>query len=186
MTAPIGSCGCEREPHTCVEYRVDERDARIAVLESVFDVKHWPDCVVNHGGDHCDMGPECGLTGARIDALALKGLETIERAHAEYRASTDRSIAKIDELLIAIEQKGARIEELERELNAWKLSGEVCRSLHGERPWVAVLGRNLYIACALDAAFALGIAYAWGRPDEAFWRPGCGEPAPLRRPWVPR
>lgn len=24
------------------------------------DAKHWPDCVTNHGGDECDMGPECG------------------------------------------------------------------------------------------------------------------------------
>ena len=22
--------------------------------------KHWPDCIINHGGDECDMGPECG------------------------------------------------------------------------------------------------------------------------------
>lgn len=21
---------------------------------------HWPDCAVNHGGNTCDMGPECG------------------------------------------------------------------------------------------------------------------------------
>lgn len=22
--------------------------------------KHWPDCAMNHGGDECDMGSECG------------------------------------------------------------------------------------------------------------------------------
>jgi chromosome segregation ATPase len=50
-----------------------EQCLRITELRSVG--KHWPDCVVNHGGSECDMGPECGSEDTRLECGSV-GKET--------------------------------------------------------------------------------------------------------------
>lgn len=45
---------------TCKVSLLSSRVCDLGTKSCVLKHKHWQDCIVNHGGAECDMGPECG------------------------------------------------------------------------------------------------------------------------------
>lgn len=64
--------------------------------------KHWPDCALNHGGESCDMGPECGETDAeRVERLAREDLAYLDDIEIAARKAGLASLLPVLRAVVA-------------------------------------------------------------------------------------